>query len=277
MPRGFNGVREDLADLRRHFLGIVYFLCPILSSFSRSEPRRSPPPRPASRRIAGMLADLAEFRDALRDGLSAVLGGCPKRESRESSAPEFLVTIDGDFDLSHVPGEHIPAIEIFAPDLAALRNRLCPAFVNETLFWRTYMALLHPRLNDHDSELIKEMQNSMDSRTHYYEAAQSLWTDDKGSIIQEENNHQSLGNQVFTMQRSEDLSYNHIDERSNFLLEKYFDSFLVDRIELSSDDSIRKLVPIGHMEDSDFEVVPIGHMEDSDFEVVDLHQVHRII
>ncbi|XP_072979432.1 uncharacterized protein [Typha angustifolia] len=253
MSRGFNGVREDLADLRRHFLGIVYFLYPILSSFSRSEPRRSPPPRPTSRRIAGMLADLAEFRDALRDGLSAVLGGCTERESRESSAPEFLVTIDG--------GEHIPAIEIFAPDLAALRNRLCPAFVNETLFWRTYMALLHPRLNDHDSELIvsqrKEMQNSMDSRTHYYEAAQSLWINDKGSIIQEENNHQSLGNQVFTMHRSEDLSYNHIDERSNFLLEKYFNSFLVDRIELSSDDSIRKLVPFGHIEDSDFEVIDL--------------------
>lgn len=50
--------------------------------------------------------------------------------------------------------KHIAAVERLVPGLASLRARLCPNHISEGTFWKIYLFLLHPKLGDHDSELL---------------------------------------------------------------------------------------------------------------------------
>lgn len=61
---------------------------------------------------------------------------------------------DEDFDMSEAQREHALAVEHLAPRLSALRIELCPAYMNESSFWKIYFVLLHPRLERHAAELL---------------------------------------------------------------------------------------------------------------------------
>lgn len=60
--------------------------------------------------------------------------------------------------MSRTQKEHITSVEHINPNLQSLRLRLCPARMSEDSFWRIYFALLHPKLNKHDSELLSTYQ-----------------------------------------------------------------------------------------------------------------------
>ena len=70
-----------------------------------------------------------------------------------------LVT-DPDFDMSDAQQEHALAVERLVPRLAALRMELCPGYMSETCFWKIYFVLLHPRLDQHDAEVLSTPQVS---------------------------------------------------------------------------------------------------------------------
>lgn len=59
-----------------------------------------------------------------------------------------------DFQLSAEQEEHVHALELAAPSLAALRIEMCPEYMSETRFWKIYFVLLQSRLNKEDSELL---------------------------------------------------------------------------------------------------------------------------
>lgn len=63
-----------------------------------------------------------------------------------------------DFDMSDAQQEHALAVERLVPRLAALRMELCPGYMSETCFWKIYFVLLHPRLDQHDAEVLSTPQ-----------------------------------------------------------------------------------------------------------------------
>ncbi|XP_073010817.1 uncharacterized protein [Typha latifolia] len=243
MARGFRGVRDDLSELGRHLVDVACFLHPLLSpsyvDSPPSTPRRSPSPRPpSSRMIAGILGDLAEVSGALRGGLSRLsvaIRGSPERgvgapddrarvvgisddvlefvrdlvKSPESWV-DFAVPVgEDDFNMSHLQRDHVAAVERLSPELAELRVRLCPAYMNEHSFWKIYFVLLHPKLNEHDSELLLSQQivDSMhvvtEMQQHHNSETESLpiMHNRESQIVQEDG--QSLGSQTFVKVRSD--------------------------------------------------------------------------
>ncbi|XP_042407633.1 uncharacterized protein LOC121997345 [Zingiber officinale] len=224
--RGFRGVRDDLSELGRQFLDIACFLSPLLTPAHHDSPPPSPRPSsspspPPSRaeisggfrsglsRLSGALRVLADRDRALGDlevGSSDVgvsedvlefvddLVKCPE------SWLEFPVPIDGEFDMSHTQREHISTVQHFKPSLQSLRLRLCTTHLSEDSFWKIYFALLHPKLNKHDSELLstcqivdsmrikaKEISNREATQSHVPDSQSSaLSATDKSVSIQQE-------------------------------------------------------------------------------------------
>lgn len=62
------------------------------------------------------------------------------------------------FNMTNTQKDHVASMERLAPELAALRARLCPDSMTEGSFYKIYFALLHPKLNEHDSELLSTQQ-----------------------------------------------------------------------------------------------------------------------
>nr|CAD1825756.1 unnamed protein product [Ananas comosus var. bracteatus] len=205
-----------------------------------STPRRSPSPAPRppppSRLIAGILSDLAELSGTLRGGLSrfssalrgpAEWDGAAAPDAREAepgdlglsdevvefvrdlaNLPEsfldFPLPAEDDFDMSHIQREHIAAVERLVPDLADLRIRLCPSYMSEDSFWKVYFTLLHPQLNEHDSELLlshqvadsvhvimNDMQSRPDSQAPNSETESSSGMTSRENIVRQENDQSS--------------------------------------------------------------------------------------
>ncbi|KAF5749683.1 hypothetical protein HS088_TW03G00008 [Tripterygium wilfordii] len=63
-----------------------------------------------------------------------------------------------DFDMSDAQQEHALTVERLVPRLAALRIELCPGYMSESLFWKIYFILLHPRLNEDDAGLLSTLK-----------------------------------------------------------------------------------------------------------------------
>jgi BSD domain len=60
--------------------------------------------------------------------------------------------------MTNAQKDHVASMERLAPELAVLRDRLCPDLMTEDSFYKIYFVLLHPRLNEHDSELLSTQQ-----------------------------------------------------------------------------------------------------------------------
>ncbi|XP_074591896.1 uncharacterized protein LOC141847727 [Curcuma longa] len=195
--RGFRGVRDDLSELGRQLLDIACFLSPLLAPAHHDSPPPSPrpasspsppPSRASARALVGILRDLSEISGGFRSGLSRLSGALRGLADRDRASDdrtvessdvgvsedvlefvddlvkcpeswlEFPVPIDDEFDMSHAQREHISTVQHFKPSLQSLRLRLCPTSLSEDSFWKIYFALLHPKLNKHDSELLSTCQ-----------------------------------------------------------------------------------------------------------------------
>jgi hypothetical protein len=58
-----------------------------------------------------------------------------------------------DSTISDVQRDHLESIEKLVPDLASLRTRLCPSYMDEDIFWKVYFRLLDSNINEHSSEV----------------------------------------------------------------------------------------------------------------------------
>lgn len=55
--------------------------------------------------------------------------------------------------ISDIQRDHMEAIEKLVPDLASLRARLCPSYMDIDVFWKIYFTLLESNLTEHTSEV----------------------------------------------------------------------------------------------------------------------------
>ncbi|XP_039117980.1 uncharacterized protein LOC120253824 [Dioscorea cayenensis subsp. rotundata] len=160
MAKGFRGVKEDLSELGRHLLDIACFLGPLTAVPYH---KNSPPPSRAA-----VFDDLSEVDGRFdsspgRDVAGVVLVSEDVRNFVEDlvklpeSWLEFPVPLDdcfADFDMSGPQREHIIVVEQLVPSLADLKVTLCPSHMSVEHFWKVYFALLHPRLNKYEAEVL---------------------------------------------------------------------------------------------------------------------------
>ncbi|KAJ3695493.1 hypothetical protein LUZ60_000870 [Juncus effusus] len=150
-PPLFSGIFSDLAEIGGALRGGLSRL-----SVTLRAPPESPTetaaiasfmaPRPASpaEEAVGVSDDLVQF--------VATLARCP------DSWVEFPVPTGDEFNMTYTQRDHIAAMERLAPELSTLRAKLCPDLMHENSFWKIYFTLLHPKLNEHDSELLSTQQ-----------------------------------------------------------------------------------------------------------------------
>jgi hypothetical protein len=58
--------------------------------------------------------------------------------------------------ISDIRRDHLESIEKLVPDLASLRTRLCPSYMDEDVFWKIYFRLLESNINEDSSEVCRE-------------------------------------------------------------------------------------------------------------------------
>jgi hypothetical protein len=58
-----------------------------------------------------------------------------------------------DATISDIERDHMEVIEKLVPDLASLRARLCPSYMDQDVFWKIYFRLLESTLSEHSSEV----------------------------------------------------------------------------------------------------------------------------
>ncbi|WOK94200.1 hypothetical protein Cni_G02902 [Canna indica] len=325
--RGFRGVRDDLSELGRHLVDIACFLSPLLPPPHHDSPPPSPrpasspsppPPRPSARILAGILSDLAEVGGGFRNGLSRFSGAFRGAADRDRGSAgragdvraigvseevlkfigdlvkcpeswlEFPVAVDDDFLMSRTQRDHVSTVERFNPDLKSLRLKLCPTYMSEGSFWRIYFALLHPKLNKHDSELLSTYQivdsmrivakdtcNRPITQSHNFDSQSlpSLASEKCGSIQQEHNetwqdavivktrSQQSIdqwsevtsavdASSDTVKLRPDDASFRNTNAGNIFVMEKYMDSLLTEEEQVRLPYSFRRKHVSAHEENT---------------------------
>lgn len=63
-----------------------------------------------------------------------------------------VLALDENSIISDIQRDHLESIEKLVPDLASLRTRLCPSYMDEDIFWKVYFRLLESNINEHSSE-----------------------------------------------------------------------------------------------------------------------------
>ncbi|EAY99882.1 hypothetical protein OsI_21878 [Oryza sativa Indica Group] len=71
------------------------------------------------------------------------------------------VEILRDSIISDIQRDHMEAIEKLVPDLASLRARLCPSYMDIDVFWKIYFTLLESNLTEHTSEVDENVPGSV--------------------------------------------------------------------------------------------------------------------
>ncbi|KAJ0960350.1 hypothetical protein J5N97_001834 [Dioscorea zingiberensis] len=197
MAKGFRGVKDDLSEIGRRLLDIACFLGPLAAP---SHLRHSAP----SPSHASAFDDLSEANrsfDSIPVGGAGVVVSEEVRDFVEElvklpeSWLEFPVRLDDYFDISRQQKEHIIIVEQLVPSLADLRVTLCPTCMSEAHFWKIYFALLHPRLNKLEAEVLSTQkiveaaritQKKMEERVTHPFKNPGVVRSDEISIVQED-------------------------------------------------------------------------------------------
>ncbi|PUZ61971.1 hypothetical protein GQ55_4G321000 [Panicum hallii var. hallii] len=204
--------------------------------------RRSPSPHPPSPSLlAGILSDLAEIGGSLRGGFSraATQHDHPAAESLQAAAsppasppppvaaaaaqvpddvvgaaralaarPEAwidfpVLALDENSIISDSQRDHLESIEKLVPDLASLRTRLSPSYMDEDVFWKIYFRLLESNINEHSSE---EDNRSVPNSIHHINEIESdspPHVCEIESVKSNQEGYQSSDGQAFRKTRSE--------------------------------------------------------------------------
>ncbi|KAJ3685448.1 hypothetical protein LUZ61_014612 [Rhynchospora tenuis] len=181
-------VKEDISDLTqtltRQFWGVASFL----SSDDSPEIAGSP-------RIDGIKSDFAEIGTQFKSSISILSNakvvsevskmatsflqfGSEEEEEEDGEDvmdEEVVVFVRNlvmhpktwldfpdfgcnDLEISEAQAEHILAMEQLIPELADLKNELCPSSMTEGRFWIIYFLLLFPKLDKDEVELLSSPQ-----------------------------------------------------------------------------------------------------------------------
>ncbi|RLN13522.1 ran-binding protein 9-like [Panicum miliaceum] len=269
--------------------------------------RRSPSPHPPSPSLlAGILSDLAEIGGSLRGGFSRaatqhdhpaaaeslhaaasppasppppaaaaaaqvpddVVGAARALAARPEAWIDFpVLALDENSVISDIQRDHLESIEKLVPDLASLRTRLCPSYMDEDVFWKIYFRLLESNINEHSSEEDnRSVPNSVhhineiesDSPPHVCEiesvkSNQEGYLSSDGQAFPKTRSERSIDQWVFAKSKSEESmdqwseipsdvesfregkrylsseELSDVDSANVVVMDKYMDSLLLDR------------------------------------------------
>ncbi|XP_047093824.1 uncharacterized protein LOC124706217 [Lolium rigidum] len=198
-------------------------------------PRPATPPSPSPSILAGILADLAEIGGSFRVGFSGralpdrqppparalpvpdspphapaaatgvadgVLGAARALAARPDAWIDFpVLALDENATISDIERDHMEVIEKLVPDLASLRARLCPSYMDQDVFWKIYFRLLESTLSEHTSE--EDNQNVQSSVHHINEIESPPHVCEIESEKSTAEGYQSSESQALTKTRSE--------------------------------------------------------------------------
>ncbi|CAD6340066.1 unnamed protein product [Miscanthus lutarioriparius] len=169
--------------------------------------------------------------------------------------------------ISDIQRDHMESIEKLVPDLASLRGRLCPSYMDEDIFWKIYFRLLESNIIEHSSEEdTQSVPNSVhhnneiesDSPPHVCEiesvkSNQEGYQSSDGRALPKTRSERSIDQWVFAKSKSEESmdqwseipsdveSYREgkrylsseelsdVDSANVVVMDKYMDSLLSDR------------------------------------------------
>ncbi|BAS96408.1 Os06g0175400, partial [Oryza sativa Japonica Group] len=115
-------------------------------------PPRRPPPRAASSTASSPSPSPAAA--AAADVADDVVGAAQALAARPEAWIDFpVLALDENSIISDIQRDHMEAIEKLVPDLASLRARLCPSYMDIDVFWKIYFTLLESNLTEHTSEV----------------------------------------------------------------------------------------------------------------------------
>lgn len=290
---------------------------PLTPTAHAARRNRSPSPRPASppsspSLLAGIVADLAEIGGSFRVGFSprgslpdrppparalpgpdsppraaaaagiadGVVGAARSFAARPEAWIDFpVLALDENSAISDIERDHMKVIEELVPDLASLRARLCPSYMDEDVFWKIYFRLLESNLIEHNSE--EDNQNvprhhvneiESDSAPHVCEiesekSIQEGYQSSESHALSKTRSEQSIDQWVFAKSKSEQSmdqwseipsdvesfregkrylsseaeEMSDADSSNVVVMDKYMDSLLPDRRSLSyASSSVRR-------------------------------------
>ncbi|CAL5037091.1 unnamed protein product [Urochloa decumbens] len=155
-----------------------------------ASPPASPPP-PAAVAAAALVPD-------------DVVGAARALAARPEAWIDFpVLALDENSIISDIQRDHLESIEKIVPELASLRTRLCPSYMDEDVFWKIYFMLLESNINEHSSE---EDNRSVPNSVHHVNEIESDSPPDVCEIESVKSNqqgYQSSDGQVFPKIRSE--------------------------------------------------------------------------
>ncbi|XP_052157884.1 uncharacterized protein LOC127775643 [Oryza glaberrima] len=159
--------------------GILADLAEIGGSFTGGFARRAALPEPAfSSASASASATTAESPRAASSTASSpspppaaaaaadvaddVVGAAQALAARPEAWIDFpVLALDENSIISDIQRDHMEAIEKLVPDLASLRARLCPSYMDIDVFWKIYFTLLESNLTEHTSEVDENVPGSV--------------------------------------------------------------------------------------------------------------------
>ncbi|XP_077217140.1 uncharacterized protein LOC143851559 [Tasmannia lanceolata] len=191
--KGLIGIRKDFAEIGGSFKKEI---SKIASAFLQYQSVDDDDAVPEDYTDSGGRVEIS--KDSYVVGVTEeVLEFARDLSTRPESWLDFPLPFGDDFDMSVAQRDHASTVEHLAPSLAELKVRLCPSHMSEGCFWKIYYVMLHPKLNENDSELLstpqivearQEMQNRINTQLQSSESDYlSLEINVKGSNIQEEN------------------------------------------------------------------------------------------
>ncbi|XP_062228217.1 uncharacterized protein LOC133926340 [Phragmites australis] len=165
-PSLLAGILSDLAEIGGSFRG----------GFARAATPAPPPDHPASAAVESLQAACLPPPDAASATADAQVADDVVRAARALAArPEAwidfpVLDLDENSIISDIQRNHMESIEKLVPDLASLRTRLCPSYMDGDVFWKIYFRLLESNINEHSSE---EDNRSVPSSVHHVNEIES--------------------------------------------------------------------------------------------------------
>ncbi|XP_066378102.1 uncharacterized protein [Miscanthus floridulus] len=261
-PSLLAGILSDLAEIGGSFRG----------GFSRAAaaPSSPPPPdRPAPAALESQQAAASPPSPAAAAPIvDDVVGAARALAARPEAWIDFpVLALDEDSVISDIQRDHMESIEKLVPDLASLRGRLCPSYMDEDIFWKIYFRLLESNIIEHSSEEdTQSVPNSVhhnneiesDSPPHVCEiesvkSNQEGYQSSNGRALPKTRSERSIDQWVFAKSKSEESmdqwseipsdveSYREgkrylsseelsdVDSANVVVMDKYMDSLLSDR------------------------------------------------
>ncbi|KAK3131740.1 hypothetical protein QOZ80_6AG0510730 [Eleusine coracana subsp. coracana] len=200
-PSLLAGILSDLAEIGGSLRGGFVRAAPPAEAPLLSA---SPPPSPAPSAASPAAAAATPAADAAAQVAADVVGAARALAARPEAWIHFSVlALDENSVISDIQRDHMESIEKLVPDLASLRARLCPSYMDEDVFWKIYFRLLESNILEHSSEEDSQSVPSPVNHANEIESDSLPHVCEIESVKSNQEGYQSSDGRAFTKTRSE--------------------------------------------------------------------------